>query len=138
MFCGCIDSRLRCSMLSPHPCSCAYSPERPRECLLKPRGSALSSRRGDWSAIVTSCSLRRCTRCRRLPLFFRWGVRREGCLIDCNRDVFMFNVEAQPVEEIHIDVGDPNEREPCNHVSAPPLKQHFEAKDPKSQRCDIV
>src|ERR1700758_4380259 len=125
-------------MLSPQPCSCAYSPERPRECSANPRGSAVLSRRGNWSAIVTSCWLRRWTRYRRLPLFFLRGVRWKRRLIDGNRYIFMLDIEAQPVEETHVDVGDPNERQPCNQVAAPAFKQHLEVKDPERQRCDVV
>lgn len=50
----------------------------------------------------------------------------------------MFDIEPQPVEETHVDVGHPYQREPGNQVSAPPFEQHPEAKDPKGQRRDIV
>jgi len=59
-------------------------------------------------------------------------------LIDRNRHVFVLNVEAQPVEQTHIDISDPDERKPGNQVPPPTFKQHLEAKYPKSQRGNIV
>jgi len=50
----------------------------------------------------------------------------------------VLNVEAQPVEEAHIDIGHPYKREPCNDVTAPALIQHSEAKGPNGQGSDVV
>jgi len=59
-------------------------------------------------------------------------------LINFNRDVLVFDVEAQPVEEAHINVSDPDEREPRNQVAAPSIEQHSEVKDPEAESSYIV
>ena len=59
-------------------------------------------------------------------------------MIDRNRNVLVLNIEAQPVEEAHVYVGDPYQSEPCDDISTPSREQHPEAKDPKGQRRDIM
>ena len=59
-------------------------------------------------------------------------------MIHSDRYIFVLNIEAQPVEETHVNVGDPDKRQPGNQVAAPSRKQHFEPKYPKGQRCDVV
>ena len=50
----------------------------------------------------------------------------------------MLDVQAQTIEEAHIDVGDPNEREPGDQVASPALVKHLEAGDNEEESCDVV
>jgi len=44
----------------------------------------------------------------------------------------MFDVEAQTVEEAHVNVGDPDQGEPCNEISTPAAEQKLIVKDRQS------
>ena len=53
-------------------------------------------------------------------------------------NLLMLNVETQAVVNAHVLVGDPDEREKRNNVSAPVHKKKFIARDEKNSRRDIV
>jgi len=50
----------------------------------------------------------------------------------------MLDVEAQPVEETHIDVGDPDKGEPGDEIAAPADVEHLELGDDEEERRDVV
>ncbi len=50
----------------------------------------------------------------------------------------MLDVEAQAVEEAHVDVGDPDEGEPGDEIAAPAFVEHLEARDDEQECGDVV
>ena len=50
----------------------------------------------------------------------------------------MLDVEAQAVEEAHVDVGDPDEGEPGDEIAAPAFVEHLEPCDDEQECGDIV
>ena len=59
-------------------------------------------------------------------------------LIDGDGDVLVLDVEAKAIEEAHIHVGQPDERELRQHITAPPRIEEREARDDEHQRGDVV
>ena len=52
--------------------------------------------------------------------------------------VFVLDVEAQAIEEAHVDVGNPDESEPGDEIAAPALVEHLEASDEEEEGSDVV
>ena len=52
--------------------------------------------------------------------------------------VFVFDLEAQAVEDTHVDVCDPDEREPGDEVAAPACVEHLEAREDEEKGGDVV
>ena len=52
--------------------------------------------------------------------------------------VFVLDVEAQAIEEAHVDVGNPDEGEPGDEIAAPALVEHLEARDEEEEGSDVV
>ena len=50
----------------------------------------------------------------------------------------MLDVEAQAVEEAHVDVGDPNEGEPRDEIATPAFVEHLEMRDDEQKCGDVV
>jgi hypothetical protein len=50
----------------------------------------------------------------------------------------VFDIEAEAVEEAHVDVGDPDEGEPGDEIAAPSFVEHLEARDDKQEGGDVV
>lgn len=59
-------------------------------------------------------------------------------LVDRNGYVLMFDIEAKTVEEAHIDICDPDQREPRNQVAAPTQVEHLKPGDDEEQNRDVV
>lgn len=59
-------------------------------------------------------------------------------MIDRNRYVLVFDIETQSIEETHVNVRDPHKRKPCDQISSPAFKQHFEVKYPERERSNVV
>lgn len=68
----------------------------------------------------------------------RRGVAIHSSLLDCDGDVFVLNIEPQPVEEAHVHVGDPNQRKPGDQIAAPASVEHLEARNYEEKRSHIV
>src|SRR5438105_8786546 len=52
--------------------------------------------------------------------------------------MLMFDVQPQTVERAHVDVRDPDQREPADQVSAPACVQQRKARDQQKERRHIV
>src|SRR5580658_9967924 len=50
----------------------------------------------------------------------------------------MLDVQPQPVEGAHVDVGDPNESEPCDQVAAPAVVQKLKMSHQQKGQRDVV
>jgi hypothetical protein len=50
----------------------------------------------------------------------------------------VLDVEAEAVEEAHVDVGDPDEGEPGDEIAAPSFVEHLEARDDEQECGDVV
>ena len=52
--------------------------------------------------------------------------------------VFVLDVEAQAVEETHVDIGNPDEGEPGDEIAAPAFVEHLKARDYQKKGGDVV
>ncbi len=52
--------------------------------------------------------------------------------------VFVFYLEAKPVEDAHVDVGDPDQRKPGDEVAAPAFIEHLESGEDEEERGNVV
>ena len=52
--------------------------------------------------------------------------------------ILVFDLEPQPVEDAHVDVRDPNEREPRDEVAAPAGVEKMEPGEDKEEAGDVV
>jgi hypothetical protein len=52
--------------------------------------------------------------------------------------IFVLDVEAEAVEEAHVDVGDPYEGEPGDEIAAPAFVEYLEARDEEKKSRDVV
>jgi len=52
--------------------------------------------------------------------------------------IFVFDIQAQTVEEAHVDVGYPDEREPSDQIASPALIEHVKAGDQQEEGCAVV
>ena len=59
-------------------------------------------------------------------------------LLDGDRDVLMFDLEPQPVEAAHVDVGDPDESEPRNDVPTPTDIDELKLQEEQGEGCDVM
>src|SRR5580698_972314 len=53
-------------------------------------------------------------------------------------DVLVLDLKAQPIEDAHVNIGDPDEREPCDEVTAPAEVEHLEAGEDEEECGDVV
>ena len=59
-------------------------------------------------------------------------------LVGGDVDVLVLDVEAQAVEEAHVDIGDPDQGEPADEIAAPAAVEHLESRDDKEECRDVV
>ena len=59
-------------------------------------------------------------------------------MLNGNAYVFVLNLKPQPIEDAHVHVGDPDESEPCDEVTAPAREDELEVKYPECKRRDVV
>ena len=59
-------------------------------------------------------------------------------LVGGDVDVFVLDVEAQAVEEAHVDIGDPDQGEPADEIASPAAVEHLEPRDEKEERRNVV
>lgn len=55
-----------------------------------------------------------------------------------NDYVFVFDLQAQAVEDAHVDVRDPDQRKPGDEVAAPAWVEQVEAREDEEEGSDIV
>ena len=52
--------------------------------------------------------------------------------------MFSLDVLSNSPVHVHVNIGDPNQREPRNDVAPPVVKEHFESSDEQKRKGDIV